>query len=83
MIEIVKYQNNMAKEWDVFIDSAYNGTLFHKQKFLSYHIDRNFSDCSLLFKKRGKIIAVLPAAIEKRGGKKIVDAPLEISGESD
>ena len=72
MIETVKYQNNMAKEWDAFIDSAHNGTIFHKQKFLSYHIDRNFTDSSLLFKKRGKIIAVLPAAIEKRGNKKIL-----------
>ena len=60
MIETVKYQNNMAKEWDAFIDSAHNGTIFHKQKFLSYHIDRNFTDSSLLFKKRVKIVKTGP-----------------------
>ena len=64
MIEIVKYQNNLQKEWDQFITASYNGTIFQKQKFLSYHIDREFEDFSLIFKKRGKIIAVLPAALK-------------------
>jgi len=36
MIEIVKYQNNLQKEWDQFITTSYNGTIFQKQKFLSY-----------------------------------------------
>ena len=63
MIEILKYSHNMNNDWDQFVSDSFNGTIFHKQKFLSYHIDRHFENCSLIFKKRGKIIAVLPAAI--------------------
>ena len=72
MIEILKYENNLLNDWDCFVDQANNGTIFHKQKFLSYHVDRKFQDFSLLFKKRGKIIAVFPAAIQKEGSKKIL-----------
>jgi hypothetical protein len=63
MIEILKYSHNMNTQWDQFISDSFNGTIFHKRKFLAYHIDRVFDDCSLIFKKRDKIIAVLPAAI--------------------
>ena len=63
MIEIVKYKNNMNCEWDSFIDTSINGTIFHRRSFLSYHIDRKFEDASFIFKKRGQIIAVFPAAI--------------------
>jgi len=72
MIEVLKYQNNLQEEWDQFIDISDNGTLFQKQKFLSYHIDRVFEDCSLIFKKRGKIIAVLPAALKTEKKNKIL-----------
>ena len=63
MIEIVKYKNNMNYEWDSFIDTSINGTIFHRRSFLSYHIDRKFEDASLIFKKRGQIISVFPAAV--------------------
>ena len=72
MIEILKYQNNLQKEWDDFIDISHNGTIFQKQKFLSYHIDREFNDCSLIFKKRKKIIAVFPAALKEDKNNKIL-----------
>ncbi len=71
MIEILKYSHNMNNDWDQFVSNSFNGTIFHKRQFLSYHIDRKFDDCSLLFKKRGKIIAILPAAVVKNGVEKI------------
>ena len=72
MIEILKYQNNLQAEWDKFIDTSDNGTIFQKQKFLSYHVSRKFENHSLIFKKKGKIIAVFPAAIKQEGNKKIL-----------
>ena len=72
MIEILKYENNLLSDWDDFVERSNNGTIFHKQKFLSYHINRRFDDFSLIFKKRGKIIAVFPAAIELKGSKKVL-----------
>ena len=72
MIEILKYENNMSGTWDQFVDRSINGTIFHKRAFLSYHIDREFEDCSFIFKKRGEIIAVFPAAIIQENKKKIL-----------
>ena len=70
MIEIFKYNHNMNNEWDQFVSNSYNGTIFHKRQFLSYHIDRSFEDCSIIFKKRKKIIAIISAAVIKNNGSK-------------
>lgn len=72
MIEIVKYKNNMSDEWDLFVDMSSNGTLFHKRSFLSYHIDRQFRDSSFIFKKKGQLISVFPAAIINESGGKVL-----------
>ena len=64
MISIKKYSKNFINQWNDFVSSANNGTLFSNRDFLNYHIDRAFQDCSLLFFKNKKIVAVLPAAIK-------------------
>jgi len=65
MIKYKVYNNNL-KEWDDFIDSSINGTIFHKQKFLEYHIERQFSHHSLMFYKKNVLIAVFPASIREK-----------------
>jgi len=72
MIELVKYKDNMNNEWDYFINQSKNGTIFHYRTFLSYHLNRKFIDCSLIFKKRAEIVAVFPAAIIEKENKKII-----------
>jgi len=62
-IVTIRYKAEMQKEWDDFVWESRNGTIFHTQKFLSYHSPGKFEDCSLLFKNKEKIMAVLPAAI--------------------
>lgn len=61
-ITIKKYTPTDSQKWDAFVQSANNGTLFHYRSFLSYHIDREFEDHSLIFEKKGRVIAVFPAA---------------------
>ena len=62
-LELVQYASSLASEWDAFVDQqANNGTLFHKRAFLAYHPADRFADDSLLFYKKGKLQAVLPAA---------------------
>ena len=53
------------------MQSSNNGTLFHYRSFLTYHIDRKFEDHSLIFEKKGKMIAVLSAAEVIDGSKKV------------
>ena len=49
-MQIIKYKNNEHETlWDDYIVKSNNGTIFHLRKFLSYHRDRNFKDCSLIF----------------------------------
>ena len=74
MIEILKYNQNMKNDWDLFVSKSFNGTIFQKRQFLSYHVNRKFDDCSLLFKKRGKIIAIIPAATVKYKNKKTLSS---------
>ena len=62
-IVTIKYKAEMQEEWDDFVWKSRNGTIFHTQKFLSYHPPGKFEDCSLLFKDKGKIMAVFPAAV--------------------
>ena len=54
------------------MQSSNNGTLFHYRSFLTYHIDRKFEDHSLIFEKKGKIIALLSAAEMLDGTQKIL-----------
>ena len=74
-ITIRKYKESDLKLWDEFVEKSNNGTIFHLRKFLSYHIDRQFVDQSLIFEKKGNIIAIFPAAIienEKKRSKTFI-----------
>ncbi|MFQ6677354.1 MAG: GNAT family N-acetyltransferase [Fidelibacterota bacterium] len=61
MITLKRYNNNPV-EWDSFVSSANNGTLFHTRKFLGYHPSDRFLDHSLECYKKEKRIGLFPAA---------------------
>ena len=64
MLEIIKYDKNKHESvWDSFVKSSNNGTLFHLRKFLSYHKNRNFNDCSYIFKNKDKIEGLFSGAV--------------------
>ncbi len=48
-------------EWDDFVRSSANGTIFHLRKFLAYHPEGRFTDHSLLFTRKGKVQAIMPS----------------------
>ncbi len=66
-MEILRYKKEHEEAWDDFVSTANNGTIFHTRRFLSYHPPERFSDFSLLFRKRKKILAVYPAVRIDRG----------------
>ena len=59
-----------SEPWDSFVLQSNNGTLFHLRRFLGYHIDRSFDDHSLIAEKKGKILAIFPAALVHENEKK-------------
>lgn len=72
MVEIVKYKPEHKEVWDAFVAASKNGTFLFFRDYMAYHADR-FTDHSLLFYRKGKLIALLPANeagnhIESHGG---------------
>jgi len=48
-------------KWDALVSQSYNGTLFHKRKFLSYHGDKFKGQDRFLIFRKGEIIKGLIA----------------------
>lgn len=68
-MEVREYNTTSLSDWDVFInDHSFNGTIFHTQKFLSYHEEGKFKDRSVLIYDNNEIQCVFPCCyIEARG----------------
>lgn len=64
--------NYSIDDWDNFVDSSDNGTMFHKRLFLSYHPKGRFNDSSLVFKKNNQLSAIITAAVVEREGMKVL-----------
>lgn len=71
-VDLIRYEPKMQTMWDEFVWQARNGTIFHTHQFISYHPPGRFEDCSLLFQYRNNIVAVFPAAIQVRDGKRVL-----------
>jgi len=59
-MEIIRYNPDMARQWDEAVRQSRNGTFLHLRDYMDYHSDR-FQDCSLLAMQGDNIVAVLPA----------------------
>lgn len=64
MITTRKYDDNDKILWDEFVASTKNATFLFYRDFMEYHKDR-FVDHSLLCFNNGKLVAILPANINK------------------
>lgn len=74
-ITLEQFAPYLNQEWDKFCEEvAVNATFLHTRVFLSHHGDR-FKDESLVVRKNGKIVALLPAAISPVNSKIIVSHP--------
>lgn len=62
MIELLAYDIILSKEWDDIVRSAPKGHFMFQRAYMNYHQDR-FQDASLMFKKKGRVVAVFPANI--------------------
>lgn len=67
MISIEEYKEENRQEWENFVDNSNNGTMFHKIQFLDYHYQGKFDFKHYIFRRNGKIIAVLPGGIKDNG----------------
>lgn len=56
----VQYVPAHREIWNRFVRSSKNGTFLLDRGYMDYHSDR-FTDCSLMFYKKGSLLALLPA----------------------
>lgn len=74
LISAVPYSADKCDEWNSFVETSKNGTFLLDRGYMDYHNDR-FTDCSLMFYHKNKLIALLPAnynakdrCVESHGG---------------
>lgn len=58
--EIELYNPGLSNEWNEFVARSGNATFLFNRQYMDYHSDR-FSDCSMIARKGGKIMGLLPA----------------------
>lgn len=70
-MEIFAYEKKHQEDWDYFVrNESSNGTFLHTRQFLEYHPAGRFVDSSLIVKKKGQILAVIPACLIEKDGKR-------------
>ncbi len=70
-MKVVEYKPDMVDIWENFVASSSNGTIFHTQRFLSYHPPERFRQRHLMFYDGKKLIAVVPG-VQWYEGKKVI-----------
>lgn len=60
MFDIKRYSADAHDEWNAFVAKSKNGTFLLNRDYMDYHSDR-FADASLMFRRDGRLYAVLPA----------------------
>lgn len=65
-MELVPYNATLKKEWDNLVELSRNGTFLLKRDYMDYHADR-FTDASvMIYDRRNKPVAILPASAHDR-----------------
>lgn len=72
MFRIIFADRSHDEMWDDFVtNQSVNGTFLHTRRFLNYHPEDRFRDCSLLLHYDSHLAAVCPANLLEKEGKKI------------
>lgn len=69
---IQPFEESWGSRWDAFVWGSNNGTLFHTREFLGYHPPERFQDASAVFTKDDRWRVLLPAAVQERGGGRVL-----------
>ncbi len=70
------YHHGLSAEWEEFIRTSSNGTIFHSHRFFAYHPENRFKNHHLIFRMRNKIRAVFTAAeIDSEHGRELKSHP--------
>ncbi|WP_181305712.1 GNAT family N-acetyltransferase [Rufibacter sp. XAAS-G3-1] len=62
-MKVLRYTADYEKEWNDLVESAKNGHFMFQRHYMEYHSHR-YQDASLLFFRKQKLVAVLPAHLD-------------------
>jgi CelD/BcsL family acetyltransferase involved in cellulose biosynthesis len=75
-ITLHDYSPGMTAEWNSFVETADNGTLFHRLDFLAYHATKFSSvESHQVWRKGRELFAVMPMAILNENGRRVARSP--------
>lgn len=74
--EIKVYTNEFGQVWDEFVANSINGTFLHTRAFYNHNPKNASEDCSFLFFKKNKLVALLPCSLYTRDNSKILHSHL-------
>jgi len=74
-LSVRHYLESDTSKWDELVNRSMNGTFLHSRRYLSYHADR-FEDRSVLVEDgSGRLVGVLPAAVDPADAKTVISHP--------
>ncbi len=65
--------------WDEFVAGAWDGTLYHASEFIKFTSNKVEQILPLGFKKKGKILSLIPMGIVSEDGQKVLKTPYSAS----
>ena len=65
MFEIIKYTSDKKEKWDNFVNKSKNGSFLLNRDFVEYHNDRFIDYSLLIYDRKEKLLAVLPANLHE------------------
>lgn len=73
MFRFERYSSEQEAEWDKFIDEkSVNGTFLQSRRFLNYHKEGRFQDCSfMIYNQKNNLAAICPACELENNGKRV------------
>lgn len=67
IFSVVRYTTEYRAAWDDLVDNSRNGLFLFRRDYMEYHADR-FEDFSAIALVDGKVVALLPATINRATG---------------
>ncbi len=66
-ITVHKYEEKYRGEWQEFLRTSNNGTMFHSMDFLDYHPSGKFDFYHLMFRRGDELLGILPGGVKESG----------------
>ncbi|MEJ7610081.1 MAG: GNAT family N-acetyltransferase [Ferruginibacter sp.] len=76
MITVTKYSEEWRIPWDNFISISVNGNFLHSRGFYDHNPANDADECSFIFLKKNRIVAVLPCILYEIAGARILHSHL-------